>query len=361
MNASKMRLRWLFAAFSVCAVALVGAGCGGSDDSDSSTGADGQELTKVTVMSDFAVPWVPQVPWAVALDKGWFEEEGVDVDYIPPQGAAAPARLVGAGKVDMAAVYTADVMSTNEEGLKSKVLMSQATEKLPGGICYYADSGIETPKDLEGKTVAVYDYPQGEYNFKHFLEANGVDESKVNVVSAGANSAQLLIAEKVDAIDGATALECPDAEIKSGKEVDTFLFDDSNGFPKGYFLELAANEKWLGSNEKAARAVVETLQRAQSWSEQNKDEALQIFIDSDPDNIVPEVAELSWENLQDSWCGESASCWNPDKPIGWIDPKIWADQATFYKEGGLLKSDGPEASSMLTDNEYLSDQYMPKP
>lgn len=361
MNASKKRMRMWLAAVLVAAVALVGAGCGGNDSDDTSTSDSGEELTKVTVMSDFAVPWVPQVPWAVALDKGWFEEAGVDVDYIPPQGAAAPARLVGVGKVDMAAVYTADVMSTNEEGLKSKVLMSQATEKLPGGICYYADSGIETPKDLEGKTVAVYDYPQGEYNFKHFLEANGVDESQVEVVSAGANSAQLLIAEKVDAIDGATALECPDAQIKSGKEVETFLFDDSNGFPKGYFLELAANEDWLAGNEDAARAVVETLQRAQSWAEQNKDEALQIFVDSDTDNIVPEVAEASWDNLQDSWCGESASCWNPDQPIGFIDPKIWAEQASFFKEGGLLKSDGPEASSMLTDNKYLSDEYMPQP
>lgn len=354
------------------AAALVVAGCGSSSSSSSSSSSEGSgdsttasadsgELTHVTFMTDWAVPWVPQIPWVVAKEKGWFEEAGLDVDYQAPQGAAAPAKLVGTGTVDLAAVYTGDTLAINESGLKSKLLMSLGSEKLPGGVCYMASSGITEPKDFEGKTIAVYSYPQSEYNFKHFFEANGVNEENVTIVPAGENSAALLIAGKVDGIDGSTALECPDVEAKTGEKVETMLFDTEYGFPKTYFLELAANEGWLEGNEEAAEAFVQTIQKATSWAEQHQEEALKIFIESDPSSIEAEVAELGFAGLKQSWCGETYSCWTPDKPIGWIDPKIWQEQATFYKEGGLIENDGPEASEMLTENKYLSDAYLPKP
>jgi putative hydroxymethylpyrimidine transport system substrate-binding protein len=367
MTPNVTRSRGVIAAIAaILAAAVVVAGCGSSSSSSSSsssgtTGTDSGELTKVTFMTDWAVPWVPQIPWVVAKEKGWFEEAGLDVDYQAPQGAAAPAKLVGTGTVDLAAVYTGDTLSINEAGLKSKLLMSLGSEKLPGGVCYMASSGITEPKDFEGKTIAVYSYPQSEYNFKHFFEANGVNEENVNIVPAGENSAALLIAGKVDGIDGSTALECPDVEAKTGEKVETMLFDTEYGFPKTYFLELAANEKWLEGNEGAAKAFVQTLQKATSWSEQHQAEALKIFIGSDTSTIEPEVAELGFAGLKQSWCGETYSCWTPEKPIGWIDPKIWQTEAAFYKEGGLIESDGPEASEMLTENKFLSAKYLPKP
>ncbi|MFT3865655.1 MAG: ABC transporter substrate-binding protein [Solirubrobacterales bacterium] len=369
MTSNRTRSRGLLAVLAaLVATALVVAGCGSSSSSSSSAstsgggeGAGSEELTHLTFMADWAVPWVPQIPWVVAKEKGWFEEEGLDVDYEFPQGTAEPTKLVGAGKVNLAAVYTADDLATNEQGLHSKVLMSLGSEKLPGGVCYLASSGIKEPKDFEGKTIAVYNYPQSEYNFKYFFEHNGVDEENVNIVPAGENSATLLIAGKVDGIDGSTALECPTVEAKTGEKVETMLFDTEYGFPKTYFLELAANESWLEGNEEAAEAFVHTIQKATSWSEQHQEEALQIFIEANPDTVEAEVAELGFKGLKQSWCGETYSCWTPKKPIGWISPEVWQGMATFYKEGGLIESDGPEASAMLTENKYLSSQYLPKP
>jgi putative hydroxymethylpyrimidine transport system substrate-binding protein len=374
MTPNRLRSRGLLVAIAaLLAAAFVVAGCGSSSSSssDSSTasaessggegGSGSGELTDVTFMADWAVPWVPQIPWVVAQQKGWFEEEGLDVTYQFPQGTAEPTKLVGAGKVNMAAVYTADDLSTNEQGLHSKVLMSLGSEKLPGGVCYMANSGITEPKDFEGKTIAVYNYPQSEYNFKYFFEHNGVNPENVNIVPAGENSATLLIAGRVDGIDGSTALECPDVEAKTGEKVETMLFDTEYGFPKTYFLELAANESWLEGNEEAAEAFVHTIQKATSWSEQHQEEALKIFIEANPDTVEAEIAELGFEGLKQSWCGETYSCWTPKKPIGWISPEVWQENATFYKEGGLIESDGPEASEMLTENKYLSSEYLPKP
>lgn len=371
MTPNRTRSRGILVAIAaLVAAALVVAGCGSSSSSSSgsssasaTSGGEGssKELTKVTFMADWAVPWVPQIPWVVAKQKGWFEEAGLEVDYEYPQGTAEPTKLVGAGKVNLAAVYTADDLATNEQGLHSKVLMSLGSEKLPGGVCYLASSGIKEPKDFEGKTIAVYNYPQSEYNFQYFFEHNGVNPENVNIVPAGENSATLLIAGRVDAIDGSTALECPTVEAKTGEKVETMLFDTEYGFPKTYFLELAANESWLGDNEEAAEEFVQTIQKATSWSEQHQEEALQIFIESEPETIEPEVAELGFTALKGSWCGETYSCWTPTKPIGWISPEVWQENASFYAKGGLIESAGPEASEMLTENKYLSDKYLPEP
>jgi putative hydroxymethylpyrimidine transport system substrate-binding protein len=347
----------------VVLLGLVAAGCGGgSDDSSSSSGGSegsGGEMTDVSLMGDFTIPWVPQIPWVVAMEKGWYEEAGLNVDYKLPQGTDAPSRLLGAGAVDMAVTYTGDVLSANEKGLESRVLMD-IFDKLPGGVCFFEDSGIQTPKDLEGKTIAMYDYPQSHENFKHFFEANGVDESAINIVSAGANSTPLLVAEKVDAVDGASPAECLDVEISAGKKVKEFVFTREFGFPKTYFLELSANKDWLEGNEEAAKAFVQVTQKGIDWSEEHQQEAVQIFIEKYGDEVKPEVAERGFQILKKSWCGETYACWSPDKPIGWIDPAVWQEQADFLAESGLIQ-DAKNATSVLTDNEFLSPKYRPLP
>lgn len=339
-------------------LATVALGCADSDSDGDSTGG-GANATDISFMGDFTIPWVPQIPWVVAIEKGWYEEAGLNVDYMLPQGTDAPSRLLGAGTVDLAVTYTADTLSANEKGLESRVLMD-IFDKLPGGVCFFEDSGIEKPTDLEGKTVAIYDYPQSQYHFKHFFESNGVDESKVDIVSAGANATPLLVAGKVDAADAASPAECLDAEIKADKPVNEFVFTEEFGFPRTYFLELSANADWLSENEEAARSFVHVTQRAIDWSEENQEEALQIFVDKYKDDVDPEVAERGFEVLKRSWCGETYACWNPDKPIGWIDPEIWQQQADFLADGGLIESPA-DAKSVLTDNEFLNPDYLPGP
>jgi putative hydroxymethylpyrimidine transport system substrate-binding protein len=355
----QLSTRWLAVSAVAVLFAMVALGCGSGDSDTETAGGGGGESTDVSLMGDFTIPWVPQIPWVVAIEKGWYEEAGLNVDYKLPQGTDAPSRLLGAGAVDMAVTYTGDMLSSNEKGLESKVLMD-IFDKLPGGVCFFEDSGIKTPKDLEGKTVAIYDYPQSHYHFKHFFESNDVDEDEVDIVSAGANATPLMVAGKVDAADAASPAECLDAEIKAGKPVNEFVFTREYGFPKTYFLELSANSDWLSQNEDAAESFVHVTQKAINWSEENQDQALQIFIDKYKDEIDPEVAERGFEVLKKSWCGETYACWSPDKPVGWIDPTVWQEQADFLAKGGLIES-AADAKSVLTDNRFLDDQYLPGP
>lgn len=351
----KARLGGLLAGLALVAIVVGIAGCGGSDDDSSSDGR-----TSITLMSDFHIPWVPDVPWIYALEEGWYEKAGLDVDYIYPQGTSSPARLVGVGKVDMAITYTSDLMNGVQKDLDAKALMS-VFEKLPGGVCALEGSGIDEPKDLEGKTVAIVNTAHSLAHWKHFFEANGVDESKVNIVDAGADPTPLLIAGKVDAADAASPAECLQAALATGKKQTEFPFTEEWGFPKTYFLEIAAYTPWLEQNKAAARKFVQTTQKAISYCEQNQEECLEVYMASAPDEIDPEVATEGYKVMKNFWCGETASCWDPDKPIGWINPDVWVGEAEFLKDLGLLEGEPEETLEATTDNEYLSDKYLPQP
>lgn len=325
------------------------------------SGEDADDGVTIRLMSDFVVPWVPQIPWLYAIEKGWYKEAGLNVEYLIPQGGTSPANLAGVGQVDMAIVYTSDLITASENDLDLKALM-QVGEKLPGGVCALEGSGITNPQDLEGKTVGVINNPHSLSNWNRFLELNDVDASNITMVDAGDDPTPLLIAGSIDAAgDAAEVQECLQASIATGKEHLTMAFTDDYGFPETYFLEIAANGAWLDTHQDAARSFVEVTQRAIAYCERNGDECLEVYIASDPQNVDPEVATRGYDLLrQNYWCDGTASCWNPDKPIGWIDPDIWLAEAQFRKDNDLISGDPKDTLAVLTDNSFLSDEYMPQ-
>jgi NitT/TauT family transport system substrate-binding protein len=88
----------------------------------------------------------------IALQKGWFKEEGVDVefswfDYLPSMDA------FGAGKVDAVAVTNGDALVTGAHGAKSKMIL--VNDYSNGNDQIIARSGIKTFPELKGKKIGV--------------------------------------------------------------------------------------------------------------------------------------------------------------------------------------------------------------
>lgn len=351
-----MRRSSIGAMVAALAVILPVAACGAEKAAEQ----DGQ--TTVRLMGDFPVPWVPQIPWIYAMQKGWYSDQGLNVEYQLPQGTTSPANVVGTGKVDLAIVYTSDLMTAEDNDLNLKALMSVG-EKLPGGICALEGSGVTTPKDLEGKTASLMNNPHSKANWERFAQLNGIDASKVNTVDAGSDPTPLLISGAVDvAIDAAETQECIKASLATGKPYTMLSFTDAYNFPRTYFLEVAANGDWLEQHEEAARKFVAVTQKAIQHCEANQQECLDVYINSDPDAIDPELARLGFEaQTSNYWCGNSNSCWYPEKPIGWIDSELWLESAQFLKDNDLIAGDPQNALKVLTDNKYLDPSILPAP
>jgi len=137
----------------------------------------------------------------VALDKGYYKAEGLDVNILRGQGSIDAVKKVASGAAMIGfADAGAVALARSNDNIPVKLLaIIYATP--PHAIFALADSGIKSPKDLEGKTVADSAFSAIPLIFKAYAQATGIDAQKVKWISADSAALPGLLATgKVDAI-----------------------------------------------------------------------------------------------------------------------------------------------------------------
>lgn len=161
------RTRWTGALAAGAAGALLLAACsGGSEDTGSestesgesaeSASEDSGELTPVSLQ----LQWLTQAQFAgyfAALDQGYYEEEGIDLDIIESGGDIVPQDALAAGEVDFAIAWVPKVLGSIEQGA-GITNIAQIFERSGTLQVAFADSGITGVEDLEGATIGSWGY-----------------------------------------------------------------------------------------------------------------------------------------------------------------------------------------------------------
>lgn len=166
------------------AMVLGSAGCGKTDGAQTAGGD--KTLKDVTVVLDY-VPNTNHTGMYIALEKGYYAEEGLNVEIIEPTDSTA-STLIAEGKGQFGISYQEDVTFAHltEDPIPVKAI-AQIIPHNPSGIVALADSGIESPADFEGKTFAGWG-GAGEAEMLHaMMDHAGSDFSKLNmIISDGA-------------------------------------------------------------------------------------------------------------------------------------------------------------------------------
>ncbi len=142
--------------------------------------------------------WPGWVAWQVGIDKGWFKEAGVEVDfewfeYMPSLEAFA------AGKVDGVCMTNGDALVTGATGAPSKAIVINDFSN--GNDMIVAKPGIESIKDLKGKKIGLEVGLVEHLLLINALEKNGLKESDVTLVNVSTNETPKVFASgDVDAI-----------------------------------------------------------------------------------------------------------------------------------------------------------------
>ena len=162
----------------MCAAALVLAGCGGDDGGEKS--AAGNDKLTVGV-----IPIVDTAPIWLGKDKGFFEEEGIDLELTKTTGGAAAVPGVVNGEFDFAFGNVMSLMVAQDQGLPLSFVTNGTTTsgeegKDFSGVVAPKGSDIKSPKDLEGKNVGVNNLKNiGDTTVRYAVEADGGDPSKI--------------------------------------------------------------------------------------------------------------------------------------------------------------------------------------
>lgn len=147
-------------------LALAGAltlvGCSTTDtEADTEAGADGAgttdgDLTPVRLQ----LQWLTQGQFAgyfAAIDQGYYEEVGLDVEIVEGGGDIVPQDALANGEVDYAIAWVPKVLGSIEQGARITDV-AQIFERSGTLQVAFADSGIETVEDLEGKTIGSWGF-----------------------------------------------------------------------------------------------------------------------------------------------------------------------------------------------------------
>ena len=178
------------AALLSCGIVL--AACG--DDGSNPAGSE------ATLVLDF-VPGPVHAGIYEALDRGYYEDEGIDLNVIEPTSTADTLKLIDAGKADFGIADGIDVAGQIDAGRSAKAIMALVQRPL-GGVITLAAAGIGSPAELEGRTVGVTGVPSDDAILDTVVAADGGDPAAVNRVTIGFNGVQSLEAGKVDAFTG---------------------------------------------------------------------------------------------------------------------------------------------------------------
>lgn len=141
---------------------------------------------KVVLRTDF-----PPVPIHSALFlaqiKGWWKEAGIDLEIQDGRGSSNTIQLVGAGQVDVGYVSLGPIMPAREAGMKIKSFAA-VTHKADLGVIFDPKTGINSPKDLAGKTLLCFAGSTWTPFIPMFIKAIGLDPSQVTVLNIDVNA-----------------------------------------------------------------------------------------------------------------------------------------------------------------------------
>lgn len=267
----------------------------------------------------------------VALDKGWFTEEGLTVSIIqPPEDGAL--LLLGSGRAEFAIDFQETMgpaIAKEREALPVEAVAAIINHNT-SGIMSLAGAGIHRPKDLEGKRFASWETPLVTAIIRNITENDGGAFGKVIMIPNFATDAFSALQTDIDAIWVYYAWDGIAAGVKN-IPVNFLDLKEINPLFDFYTPIIAANTNWLKNNSGIAEKFLRAASRGYRYAIENPDEAGEILLRYAPE-LDRELVMRSQEYLSTRYQGD-APRW------GEIDPQRWGNFYRWMYAQGLLEKD----------------------
>jgi NitT/TauT family transport system substrate-binding protein len=231
--------------------------------------------------------WVTQAQFAgyyVAKDKGFYEEEGLDVTIKPGGPDIAPPQVIAGGGADVIVEWMPAALAARERGVPL-VNIAQPFKRSGMMLTCLKETGIQSPEDFRGKTLGVWFFGN-EYPFLSWMGHLGIptdgSPNGVTVLKQGFNVDPLL-QKQADCISTMTYNEywqVIDAGI-SPDDLVTFKYEDQGvaTLEDGLYV-LEDNLKDPAFVDRMVRFVRASM-KGWKWAEENQEEAAMIVLDND--------------------------------------------------------------------------------
>jgi NitT/TauT family transport system substrate-binding protein len=296
-------------------------------------------------------------PILLAEAKGYFKDEGIDHKTLDGGPGKNPIPIVAVGQAQFG--LTANGMTIVTARLAKDpvdvVAVGTLFQQAPSAYLSLAapDAPDPTPRDMEGKTLGIQ--AGNEFSFSAFARRNGVDDSKVKLVTVQ-GTAEPLMAGQVDFFLGWVVNQTyqieqeaakPDAPANlKGKTWKALRWADYK-VPL-YTDVIFASADMLKKNPELVRHYLRAVQRGMQFELDHPDDAAQILANFP--GQIEDAKKLTWRFKLQNQLFQSED--SKQHGLLWMNPAVWEQMITLLKEGDQIPNTIP-VSEAMTD-EYLA-------
>ena len=303
------------------------------------------ELREMNVVLD----WYPNALHTfiyTAIERGYYEEEGLDVHIQFPANDNDALALVAAGRAQIGLYSEHDIIqavANQNVGIKSIGAVVQAPLNI---ILSLKDKNILSPKDLEGKTIGYSGTALSESLVYTMMQAVGASIDDVEMVNVGFELMSSMTTGNVDATIGCLVNhEVPQME-KEGFEVNYF-FPDDYGVPKYYEGIFLASDDMIANNSDTLKGFLRACSKGFEDFKSNTDDVLQVLLDNqDEANFAldPDVEKKSCETLLPLMETEDAKFLSQTE-------QCWQENIDWMYDQGLI-AEKPDVSDVMVNLDF---------
>ena len=270
------------------------------------------------------IPNIQYAPFYVAVDKGYFAEEGIEIEFdysFETDGVA----LVGAGELPFAVASGEQVLLARSQELPV-VYAFAWYQQFPISIVSAPELNIKAPADLRGKTIGLPGLFGANYiGLQAVLFEAGLTPEDVKMDAIGFNQVEAFAAKQKDVVVGYVANE-PIVLRSQGVDVSELRVAD--------YVQLAANgiissEMTIKDEPELVRSMARALAHGIADTIANPEEAYTISA-----KFVENLADQD-KDLQMQILTTSIEFWTADK-IGYSNPLAWENMNDLLVKMGLI-------------------------
>ena len=297
----------------------------------------------------FVLDWTPNTNHTgiyTAIEKGYFDEVGLDVTVVQPPDDGAEV-LVASGQAQFGVSFQ-DTMADALSGDTPLPITAVAAvaQHNTSGIVSRKGEGMDRPRGMEGHSYATWEWPVEQAIVRQVVESDGGDFSKVTLIpSTVTDEVSALQSKSVDSIwiyYGWAGIACEQA----GLDIDYFAFADIDPVFDYYTPVIIGSNQFLSEQPETAKAFVQAAKKGYTYAAEHPQEAADILMEA-----VPELADskdliyASQEYLSAAYIADAES-W------GVMDPARWEAFYNWLNAHQLVEGDLDPAAGFT--NDFLS-------
>ncbi len=335
-------------ALAACVISLL-AGCATSTTTGTPSSGSGK-LDPVTL----ALDWTPNTNHTgiyVAMQKGWYQQQGIDLKLTPYSSSVAPETLVATGKADFAISFTESVTAARAVG-QPLVSVAAVIQHNTSALVSLKSSGLNTVASLAGKRYAGFGAPYEQPIIEQALSCGGASSTSFQNVTTDLDPIAALKSKQFDFAWVYVGWEVIEAQ-RQGLDLNVFPLTDYC-IPDYYSPVIITSAKVIQQRPDVIKRFLKATSEGYTYAVQHPKDAADLLIKGAPEGTFDDTGLVyaSQQYLSPQYSADT-SCWGTQTLAKWTNyPRFMFNHQAIQDANGNPITAEPNYAAAFT-NQFL--------